>query len=186
MANINGAAKQAGRKATGTTARNTGRSRLVTGLVVVVLLAGLVVAGVFGWSWNNHRKAMADKEQALAAARQTVVNFVSVSAASVDGDLQRIVAGATGDFRDEFTRGMPQVRSAVVDNNVESHGTVLRAGVVPCERGSTTTTSCAADKASFRKNGLCNLAFRPEGEAGGSLRRRAKPSFAVSPSWPKR
>src|SRR5439155_15260286 len=147
MANINGAAKQAGRKATGTTARNTGRSKLVTGLLVVVLLAGLVVAGVFGWSWNNHRKAMANKEQALAAARQTVVNFVSVSAASVDGDLQRIVAGATGDFRDEFTRGMPQVRSAVVDNNVESHGTVLRAGVVPCERGSTTTTSCAADKA---------------------------------------
>ena len=39
-----------------------------------------------------------------------------VGRASVDGDLQRIVAGATGDFRDEFTRGMPQVRSAVVDN----------------------------------------------------------------------
>ena len=95
MADDNGTTKRAGRKATDTSVRAAGRSRLVTAGLVVVLLAGLVVAGVYGWSWNTHRKAMTNKEQALAAAKQTVVNFVSVSAASVDGDLQRIVAGAT-------------------------------------------------------------------------------------------
>ena len=58
------------------------------------------------------------------------MDFVSISASSVDGDLQRIADGATGDFKDEFTRGMPQVRQAVVENKVESTGKVLRAGLV--------------------------------------------------------
>jgi len=48
----------------------------------------------------------------------------------VDGDLRRIVAGAVGDFKDEFLRGQDQVRAAVVENKVESHGTVLRAALV--------------------------------------------------------
>jgi Mce-associated membrane protein len=64
------------------------------------------------------------------------VDFVSVSAASVDRDLQRIVAGATGDFRDEFTRGQAQVRAAVVENNVDSKGSVLRAALVSGDRDS--------------------------------------------------
>jgi Mce-associated membrane protein len=53
-----------------------------------------------------------------------------VSAKTVDRDLQRVTAGATGDFKDEFTRGMPQVRAAVVENNVDSRGTVLRSALV--------------------------------------------------------
>jgi Mce-associated membrane protein len=57
-----------------------------------------------------------------------------VSAGSVDRDLQRIVAGSTGDFRDEFTRGQSQVRAAIVENNVDSRGTVLRAALVSGDR----------------------------------------------------
>jgi len=40
------------------------------------------------------------------------------------------VAGSTGDFRDEFSRGQSQVRAAIVENNVDSRGTVLRAALV--------------------------------------------------------
>ncbi|WP_238005561.1 hypothetical protein KZZ52_42455 [Dactylosporangium sp. AC04546] len=75
-------------------------------------------------------------QQALAAAKQTTVNFVSVSASSVDRDLQRIADGATGDFHDEFSRGRPQVRAAIVENTVESRGTVLRAALVSDDRHS--------------------------------------------------
>jgi Mce-associated membrane protein len=95
--------------------------------VLVIALSALVWAGL---RWYD-RNQLADAHQAaLAAAKQTTVDFVSVSASSVDGDLQRIAAGATGDFKDEFTRGMPQVRQAVVANKVESTGQVLRAGLV--------------------------------------------------------
>jgi Mce-associated membrane protein len=75
-------------------------------------------------------------QAALAAAKQTTVNFVSVSASSVDRDLQRISAGATGEFQEQFTRGGPQVRTAVVENKVESRGSVLRAGLVSGDRRS--------------------------------------------------
>jgi Mce-associated membrane protein len=91
------------------------------------------VLGLLGWSalrwWDAGRLERAH-QAALAAAKQTTVDFVTISASSVDGDLQRIADGATGDFSDEFTRGLPQVRQAVVENKVESTGQVLRAGLV--------------------------------------------------------
>ena len=110
------------------------RRRALAGLLVVVLAAALAAAGVYGHRWYVDRATEDARQAALAAAKQASVNFVSVSAASVDRDLQRIAAGATGDFKEEFTRGQAQVRTAVVENKVESHGTVLRAGLVSADR----------------------------------------------------
>jgi Mce-associated membrane protein len=106
------------------------RARLAVRLLVVALLGALAAAGVFGRQWYNQRQLDTGRQQALAAARQVTVDFVSISAATIDQDLKRIADGATGEFRDEFTRDMPQVRAAVVENKVQSKGTVLRAAVV--------------------------------------------------------
>jgi Mce-associated membrane protein len=100
------------------------------------LALALTAAVLSGYHWYQDRALDEAHQQALASAKQTSVNFVSVSASSVDRDLQRIVAGATGDFKDEFTRGQAQVRTAVVENKVESRGTVLRAGLVSGDRRS--------------------------------------------------
>jgi Mce-associated membrane protein len=110
------------------------RARLIAWAAIVVLLCALVTAAVQGWQYNEHRRLDAARQQALAAARQTAVNFVTISAGTVDRDLQRVADGATGDFKDEFTRAMPQVRAAVVENKVDSRGTVLRAAVVSADR----------------------------------------------------
>jgi Mce-associated membrane protein len=107
-----------------------GRGRLVVWLLAALVLAATVALVLTGRQWYEHRQLDEAHRAALAAARQTTVDFVSISAATVDRDLQRITAGAAGDFKDEFTRGMPQVRAAVVENNVDSRGTVLRAGLV--------------------------------------------------------
>jgi Mce-associated membrane protein len=104
--------------------------RLLVACLVVVLAAAVTAAGVAGYGWYSQQRLDQARQEALAAARQTTVNFVSVSAATVDRDLQRVTAGATADFKDEFTRGAPQVRAAVVENNVDSHGSVLRAALV--------------------------------------------------------
>jgi Mce-associated membrane protein len=101
--------------------------------LLVVALAGL---GWTGARWRDAHALPGAHQAALAAARQITVDFVTISASSVDSDLQRIVDGATGDFRGEFTRGMPQVRQAVVENQVESTGAVLRAGLVSGDRDS--------------------------------------------------
>ena len=111
-----------------------GRRRALVALLVVLLAAALAGAGVYGHRWYVDRATDQARQDAVAAARQASVNFVSVSAASVDRDLQRIVAGATGDFKEEFTRGQAQVRTAVVENKVQSQGSVLRAGLVSGDR----------------------------------------------------
>ncbi|MEV4544002.1 hypothetical protein [Micromonospora echinaurantiaca] len=111
-----------------------GRRRALVGLLVVLLAAALAGAGFYGHRWYTVRAVEEAHQAAVAAARQASVDFVSVSAASVDRDLQRISAGATGEFKDEFTRGQAQVRAAVVENKVDSRGSVLRAGLVSGDR----------------------------------------------------
>ncbi|MBF9129628.1 hypothetical protein I0C86_11730 [Plantactinospora sp. S1510] len=98
--------------------------------LAAALCVTLALAGFLGYQRYQDRAVEQARAQALAAARQTTVNFVSVSASSVDSDLQRITAGAAGEFKEEFTRGQAQVRAAVIENKVESTGTVLRAGLV--------------------------------------------------------
>ncbi|MCO1594534.1 hypothetical protein M8C17_05090 [Micromonospora sp. RHAY321] len=111
-----------------------GGRRVSIVVLVVLLAAALGAAGVTGRQWYVDRATEQARQAALSAARQASVNFVSVSAASVDRDIQRITTGATGDFRDEFTRGQSQVRAAVVENKVDSRGSVLRAGLVSGDR----------------------------------------------------
>jgi Mce-associated membrane protein len=104
--------------------------------LVVLLLVSLVAAGLMGRRWYDQRELDAARDGALAAARQTTVNFVSISAPTVDRDLKRIADAATGDFKDEFTRDTAQVRAAVLANKVDSSGTVLRAATVSGNRRS--------------------------------------------------
>ncbi|MGI5243915.1 hypothetical protein [Dactylosporangium sp. CA-139066] len=108
--------------------------RWVTVALAAVLCAVLAAAAFLGYRWYEDRALDSAHQRAVAAAKQATVDFVSVSAATVDRDLQRIVAAATGDFHDEFTRGQAQVRAAVVENNVDSRGTVLRAALVSGDR----------------------------------------------------
>jgi Mce-associated membrane protein len=111
-----------------------GRPDRTTAMLLAALCLALAAAAVFASRWYGDSQLDRAHQQAIAAAKQTTVDFVSVSAGSVDRDLQRIVAGSTGDFRDEFTRGQSQVRAAIVENNVDSRGTVLRAALLSGDR----------------------------------------------------
>lgn len=113
--------------------RRTGRAALrptPTWAAVVVLLVALGVLGWTGARWRAADRLDSAHQAAVLAAQEETVSFVTISASSVDADLQRIVDGATGDFKAEFTSGTPQVREAVVENQVASTGQVLRAGLV--------------------------------------------------------
>jgi Mce-associated membrane protein len=110
------------------------RNRLLAGGMLVLLAAALVTAGLSGKAWWDQRQLDAARQQALSAARQACVNFVSISASTVDGDLSRIAAGATGDFKEQLAADSAQIRSAVLENKVDSRGTALRAAVVSVSR----------------------------------------------------
>jgi Mce-associated membrane protein len=111
--------------------------RVTVGRVLAAaLVAALAGAGWVGHGWHAAKQSAQAREQAVATARQFVVDFVSVSAATVDQDLARVAVGATGEFGEEFQRGLPAVRAAVLDNRVESTGTALRAGLVSSDADS--------------------------------------------------
>src|SRR5215475_878602 len=99
-----------------------------------IWLAALVLAdaaaGYAGYTWHGAQERSDSRALALATARQFAVDFVSINASTVDQDLARVAVGSTGDFGDEFQRGMPTVRTSVLDNKVQSAGTVLRAALV--------------------------------------------------------
>jgi Mce-associated membrane protein len=101
---------------------------------VVALLVAVVV--VFGIRVVEHQRDDAARTEATAAARQTVQDFISLTAATIDRDLERVSDGATGDFGDEFERGKAQVKDVVVKNKVRQTGKVLDAAVVSSDRDS--------------------------------------------------
>jgi Mce-associated membrane protein len=108
--------------------------RITAAVLVLVALA----TGWAGYKWFQATHVAQAHAEALAAARQFSVDFMSVSAKSVDQDLARVQLGATGEFGDEYKRGMPEVRKAVVDNAVEAGATVLRAALVNGDADSAT------------------------------------------------
>ena len=81
-----------------------------------VLVVALAATGYAAYTWQTAHRVSDARVAALAAARQFAVDFVSINAATVDQDLARVALGATGDFGDEFQRGMPTVRTSVLDN----------------------------------------------------------------------
>src|ERR1043165_3471478 len=67
---------------------------------------------------------------ALAAGRQHVDGFMTTSAGSVDTDLERIEASATGEFKEQWVKQEPGLRESIVANQATSNGDVLSAAVV--------------------------------------------------------
>ncbi|MGH3737199.1 MAG: hypothetical protein ACRDT6_16520 [Micromonosporaceae bacterium] len=102
----------------------------INAVLVLALVAAVAAAGWYGYQWYDGYRVREGHIQAQAAARQTVVDFLTISASSVDNDLKQVLEGATGEFKKQYEQGMSEVRTAVTENKVSSTGRVLRSGVV--------------------------------------------------------
>ena len=99
---------------------------------LALALAAILVCTVILWAYPAYHdyRVRESHKAAAAAARQVVVDFLTISAGSVDKDIREVLDGSTGDFRKQYQAGMPDVRTAVTENKVASTGKVLRSGVV--------------------------------------------------------
>ena len=107
-------------------------------LVVVLLVATLVLAWVVKGHRDDREALESAREAALRAGRQAILNLDALSAATVDADLKRVVDGATGDFKKQFTQAQSDLKSLVVARKTVSKGTILSAGVVRADLDSAT------------------------------------------------
>jgi Mce-associated membrane protein len=130
-----------------------------------VLTAGLVAATVITTALTlwlaltlyEQREADQRRQGVLAAARQSALNFTSLDYRHYDRDSANVLAGATGDFKKQFTAQTDQLTQLVAQNKSVSQGQVLEAGIVSSDEDSARVLVVADSK-------VTNTAA-PEGEA---------------------
>lgn len=116
------------------------KSLLAWGVTAVVIVA-LVVAAVVLLLDQRSARERDDRRQAFVdTARQTVLNLTTIHPETAKADVDRIIAGASGQFLEEFQGREDPFVGVVQDANVTTEGEVIEAGV---ENG--TETSISAD-----------------------------------------
>lgn len=115
----------------GTGTATPGRGRwLLAGSLALVCLASAVVAGLAASDLRDQRRLDAARRDAVTAARQEALNITAVDTRGFDEDVKRVLEGATGDFKDDFTRRATTLKQILLDNKVQSQGEVREAAVV--------------------------------------------------------
>jgi Mce-associated membrane protein len=125
---------------------------LVASTVITAALALWLAFGMY-----EQREADQRRQGILAAARQSALNFTSLDYRHYDRDSANVLAGATGDFKKQFTAQTEQLTKLVARNKSVSEGQVLEAGIVRSDENSARVLVVADSK-------VTNTAV-PEGEA---------------------
>jgi Mce-associated membrane protein len=102
------------------------------------LSAGLVAATVLtsglsvwlGVHLADQRATDQRRQDILAAARQSALNFTTLDYRHYARDSGNVLKGATGDFKKEFAAQTEQLTQLVAQNKSVSEGQVLDAGIV--------------------------------------------------------
>lgn len=143
--------------ARGTDGIRGGRVRLLSaGLAAATVLT--TVLGVWlGLAVAGQREAQRNRQEVLAAARQSALNFTSLDYRHYGRDSRTVLQGATGDFRKQFAAQTAQLTKLVARNKSVSEGQVLEAGIVRCDERSARVLVVADSK-------VTNTAA-PEGQA---------------------
>ncbi|KLO27299.1 MULTISPECIES: hypothetical protein [Mycolicibacter] len=108
------------------------RRRRVPWRMALVAAAYLAVFGLvigLGWQlWQQHRVSSAE-----AAGRQAAVDYAqvltSIDSDKVDDDFDAVLNGATGEFKDTYTKASVNLRQLLIDNKARAQGTVVESAV---------------------------------------------------------
>jgi Mce-associated membrane protein len=99
--------------------------------VVIVMLIGLLALLVVLLLQAAARNARDDRRDAVAAAaRSEALAVTTISYQTANADLDRILAGATGQLRSQFAEQKPHFADTLQPEKSESKGDVLSVGVV--------------------------------------------------------
>ncbi len=120
-------------------------------LVMLAVLGALLLAASVALAlvWAGEKRSRDDRSQArsdaVAAARQEMVNLDSLSAGTIDADLAKIIAGAVGSFKDQFVKAKTDLKQVVAQRRTISTGVIRSSGVVRSD-SDTATVLIAVDR----------------------------------------
>ncbi|WP_371131927.1 hypothetical protein [Streptomyces sp. cf386] len=98
---------------------------LTTATAAVTALTIWLILGL-----HTQREADQRRQDILATARQSALNFTSLDYRHYDRDSANVLAGATGAFKKQFAAQTEQLTQLVATNKSVSEGQVLEAGIV--------------------------------------------------------
>jgi Mce-associated membrane protein len=102
------------------------------GAVGAAVLAVVALGATAGVLLHQHRtfESAHDLEQRyLQTARQSVLDLTTISAATVDDDVARVLERSTGTFRDQFAERSDDFVSVVEQADVRATGSITEAGI---------------------------------------------------------
>ncbi|MFE1311498.1 hypothetical protein [Streptomyces sp. NPDC058755] len=129
---------------------------LWVGLVAATVLASALSVWL-GLRLSDQHAAEQRRQDVLAAARQSALNFTSLDYRHYGRDSGNVLKGATGAFKKQFAAQTAQLTRLVAQNKSVSEGQVLEAGIVRSDERSARVLVVADSK-------VANTAA-PEGQA---------------------
>ncbi|KUI29333.1 mammalian cell entry protein [Mycobacterium sp. GA-2829] len=96
---------------------------------IVLLLAVTVTSGWLVYQNYQSRNAEKDRQAFLQVARQGALNLTTIDWQQADADIQRILAGATGPFHDDFAQRAQPFVEVVKQAQSKSEGTITEAAL---------------------------------------------------------
>jgi Mce-associated membrane protein len=113
-----------------------GRPSWVVALLGVVVVALVVGGALLFPRWQDARAEQAGYDEVLRAATAEVIAFTTLDYRDIDPAIDRVLSGATGDFKKQFEGSRKQLVALSKQNKSVSKGQVLRAGVVSMDADS--------------------------------------------------
>jgi len=109
--------------------RRPWRRRVAVGAVAALLIAGIAATGLLGWRVWQDRQVTRAGEQARAAAVEYAQILTSIDSAKVDENFDQVLDGATGEFKDMYSRSSTELRQLLIDNKASAHGVVVESAI---------------------------------------------------------
>lgn len=105
------------------------RRWLVPAVVIATLAALLAASGVLGWQDFQQRQLDHARDEAQRAAISYAQVLTSVDSGKVDENFQQVLDGATGDFKDMYSKSSSELRQLLIENKATAHGVVIDSAV---------------------------------------------------------
>lgn len=105
------------------------RGVLVAACAATLLAVAVGASAVLGWQLQKVRVLDQAAQQAKAAAEHYAVVLTSIGGADVDRNFTAVMDGATGEFKDMYSKSSAQLKQVLIDSKAKADGKVIAAAV---------------------------------------------------------